>query len=206
MALRRLVLSACVSLSLVLLGRSALRGFQGMAAPTRANRPAPSIQTNLPPIKVDFRDIAEQAGLTAINVTGSETHKKYILETTGSGVGIFDFDNDGLMDIFVVNSATLEAQGEQQPTSHLYRNLGGLKFRDVTAEANLTRHGWGQGVCIGDYDNDGLRDLFVTYYGHSVLYHNEGGGKFKDVTEEAGLYSSETRWDTGCSFFDYDLD
>jgi hypothetical protein len=206
MAFRRLVLSACVSLSLLVLGRSALRGFQGMAAPGRANRPAPRIQTNLPPIKVDFRDIAEHSGLTAINVTGSETHKKYILETTGSGVGIFDFDNDGLMDIFVANSTTLEAKGEQQPTSHLYRNLGNLKFRDVTAEANLAKHGWGQGVCIGDYDNDGLRDLFVTYYGHSVLYHNEGGGRFKDVTEEAGLYSSDTRWDTGCSFFDYDLD
>jgi hypothetical protein len=139
-------------------------------------------------------------------VSGSESHKKYILETTGQGVGIFDYDNDGLMDIFVVNGTTLDPVKGQSPTNHLYRNLGNLHFKDVTAEANLTHSGWGQGVCIGDYDNDGLRDIFVTYYGHSVLYHNEGNGKFRDVTAQAGLSSSETSWDTGCSFFDYDLD
>ncbi|HMJ24115.1 MAG TPA: CRTAC1 family protein, partial [Terriglobales bacterium] len=176
---------------------SILGAFQGMTTASRPNRPLPSIQTKLPPIKVDFRDIAEQAGLLAVNVSGSELRKKYILETTGNGVGIFDYDNDGLMDIFVVNATT---------PSHLYRNLGNLRFEDVTAGAHLTHEGWGQGVCIGDYDNDGLRDLFVTYYGRSVLYHNEGKGKFRDVTAESGLSSAQVRWDTGCSFFDYDLD
>ncbi len=168
-----------------------------MATASRPNRPQPSIQTNLPAIKVDFRDIAEQAGLVAVNVSGSESHKKYILETTGNGIGIFDYDSDGLTDIFVVNAMA---------PSHLYRNLGNLHFQDVTVAAGLAHEGWGQGVCVGDYDNDGRRDLFVTYYGHSVLYHNEGKGKFRDVTAESGLSSAQVRWDTGCSFFDYDLD
>jgi enediyne biosynthesis protein E4 len=176
-----------------------------MATGSRPNRPPPSIETTLPPIKVDFRDIAEQAGLSAVNVSGSDSHKKYILETTGNGVGIFDYDNDGLMDIFVVNATTLDGP-RKGSTSHLYRNLGKLRFQDVTADAHLMREGWGQGVCIGDYDNDGRRDLLVTYYGHSVLYHNEGNGKFRDVTAESGLGSPQVRWDTGCSFFDYDLD
>lgn len=177
-----------------------------MATPPASKRAIPTIQTQLPPIQVDFRDIAEKAGLLAVNVSGSESQKKYILETTGQGVGIFDYDNDGLMDIFLVNGTTLDGANGQEPNSHLYKNLGALHFKDVTADANLTRTGWGQGVCIGDYDNDGRRDLFVTYYGHSVLYHNEGNGKFRDVTAEAGLRSKEVRWDTGCSFFDYDLD
>src|SRR5204862_4663269 len=153
--------------------------------------------------KVDFRDIAEEAGLTALNVTGGKETKKYILETTGAGVAIFDFDNDGLMDVFLVNGTTFDGA---KSTSHLYRNLGKMRFEDVTAKSGLGRVGWGQGVCAGDYDNDGLRDLFVTYYGHSVLYRNEGGGVFRDVTKEAGLSSNAIRWDTGCSFFDYDLD
>jgi enediyne biosynthesis protein E4 len=110
------------------------------------------------------------------------------------------------LDIFVVNGTSFDAQNGRPPTSHLYRNLGNLRFQDVTAVANVAGQGWGQGVCIGDYDNDGLSDMFVTYYGHSVLYHNEGNGKFKDVTAEAGLHSAGNRWDTGCSFFDYDLD
>jgi enediyne biosynthesis protein E4 len=182
-------------------------GFQGMGTARRPVRPAKTIETDLPPIVVDFRDVAEEAGLTAVNVSGGEAHKKYILETTGNGVAIFDFDNDGLMDVFVANATTLDGDGPgKTSTSHLYRNRGGLRFDDVTERAGLTRVGWGQGVCVGDYDNDGARDLFVTYYGHSVLYHNDGGGRFRDATESAGLLSAATRWDTGCSFVDYDLD
>jgi hypothetical protein len=175
-----------------------------MAAPSRTLRKGPRIDTNLPPIQVDFRDIAVEAGLTALNVSGAPAKKKYIIETTGTGVAIFDYDNDGLPDIFLVNGTTLD--GRDKPTSHLYRNLGNLRFEDVTAKAGLTHTGWGQGVCAADYDNDGRRDLFVTYFGHSVLYHNEGNGVFKDVTEQSGLRSDAVRWDTGCSFVDYDLD
>jgi hypothetical protein len=183
-----------------------IRSYQGMATSSRSARPT-NIQTNLPPIHVDFRDVAIEAGLTAVNVSGGKDAKKYILETTGNGVAIFDANGDGLMDIFLANGTTLDGGGEgATATSRLYRNLGGLRFEDVTERAGLRRAGWAQGVCAADYDNDGRRDLFVTYYGHSVLYHNEGGGVFRDVTAEAGLASDSIRWDTGCSFFDYDLD
>jgi len=201
--LMRAVLLLCV---LALL-RSPLEGQAGSASPGALPRPTPHIQTSLPPIIVDFKDIAEQAGLTAVNVSGEAEKKNYILETTGNGVAIFDYDNDGLMDIFVVNGTTLDGKGPGvTSTSHLYHNLGNLRFEDVTAKAGLGKVGWGQGVCAADYDNDGYTDLFVTYYGHSVLYHNEGNGTFKDMTEAAGLKSTSIRWDTGCSFFDYDLD
>jgi hypothetical protein len=180
---------------------------QGAASPGALAKPAPPIKTNLRPIQVDFRDIAVQAGLTAENVSGGLEKKNYILETTGNGVAIFDYDNDGLMDIFLPNATTLDGRGRgANSTSHLYHNLGNLRFEDVTVKAGLAKTGWGQGVCAADYDNDGFTDLFATYYGHSVLYHNEGNGTFKDVTEAAGLESASVRWDTGCSFFDYDLD
>ena len=185
---------------------SRTEGFQGVSTATRPAKAA-HIETTLAPIRVDFRDVAEEAGLTAINVTGGTNRKKYILESTGAGVAIFDFDNDGLPDVFLVNGTTLDGKGPgEKSTSHLYRNLGNLHFEDVTAKSGLERTGWGQGACAGDYDNDGLRDLFVTYYGHSVLYHNEGGGVFRDVTKEAGLSTETVRWDTGCTFVDYDLD
>jgi len=165
------------------------------------------VQPNTPPVTIDFRDIASEAGLTAANVSGDADKKRYILETTGDGVAIFDFDNDGLMDILLVNATTMDGKGRgEKSTSHLYRNLGNMHFEDITQKAGMGKVGWGQGVCAGDYDNDGFADLFVTYYGHSVLYHNEGNGTFKDVTEAAGLKSDSVRWDTGCSFFDYDLD
>ena len=175
--------------------------FSEFAWPQQPPRPG------VPPATIDFRDIASEAGLTAENVSGDADKKRYILETTGDGVAIFDFDNDGLMDIFLVNATTMDGKGRgEKSTSHLYRNLGNMHFDDVSQKAGLGKVGWGQGVCVGDYDNDGFSDLFVTYYGHSVLYHNQGNGTFKDVTEAAGLKSDTIRWDTGCSFFDYDLD
>ncbi len=156
-------------------------------------RPARSVQPSLvqpSPATIDFRDIATEADLTAENVSGDADNKRYILETTGDGVAIFDLDNDGLMDILLVNATTMDGKGRgEKSTSHLYRNLGNLHFVDITQKAGLGKVGWGQGVCAGDYDNDGYEDLFVTYYGHSVLYHNEGNGTFKDVTEAAGLKS-----------------
>lgn len=140
----RIGIATAACLLALSLGVSLLHAFQGMATPPQSNRRAPTIQTNLAPITVDFRDIAEAAGLSASNVSGSPSHKKYILETTGQGVGIFDYDNDGFPDIFVVNATTLDGTEGRQPTSHLYRNLGNLHFRDVTREAGLTRSGWGK--------------------------------------------------------------
>jgi hypothetical protein len=203
--LKQLLCSLVFSLLMALLLPETLPA-QGMGSTTRAARRV-NVQTGLPPITVNFKDIAVEAGLTAENVSGGETAKSYIIETTGNGVAVFDFDNDGLMDIFLPNGTTLDGDGKgKNATSHLYRNLGGLKFEDVTKRAGLDRVGWGQGVCVGDYDNDGHRDLFAAYYGHSALYRNNGDGTFQAVTKEMDLLAKEVRWDAGCSFFDYNLD
>ncbi len=130
-----------------------------------------------------------------------------IIETTGTGVAIFDYDNDGWPDIFIVNGTKLEGlPSAMAPTSHLYHNNHDGTFTDVTRKAGLTHTGWGQGVCVGDYDNDGFADLFVTYYGKNVLYHNNGNGTFTDISEKAGVSGSGKAWGTGCAFVDYDRD
>src|SRR2546423_7576206 len=124
-----------------------------------------------------FTDVAQQAGLTMRNVFGGVDSKKYIIETTGTGIAIFDYDNDGWPDIFVVNGTQLQGfPSGNAPTNHLYRNNHGGTFADITERARLSHTGWGQGVCVGDYDNDGWEDLYVTYYGKNILYHNDGDG------------------------------
>lgn len=196
-----------LALAAILAGGWAVEGFQGMGRTSRPVRTGKSVETTLPPIAVDFRDVAESAGLTALNVSGGATSKKYILETTGNGIAVFDSDNDGLLDIFLANGTTLDGDGPGSTSAgHLYRNLGQMRFQDVTQKAGLGKVGWGQGVCVGDYNHDGFRDLFVTYYGQSVLYRNRGNGTFENATDEAGLRSPRTRWDTGCTFLDYDRD
>ena len=157
--------------------------------------------------KVEFADVAAKAGLNFHHVTGGERSREYILESTGSGVALLDFNKDGLLDIFFVNGTTLEGFPKgQEPTNRLYQNNGDGTFKDVTEKANLVHGGWGQGACVGDYDNDGYDDLFVTYYGQNVLYRNKGDGSFEDVTEKAGLLEKGLRYNTGCSFLDYDKD
>ncbi len=156
---------------------------------------------------VHFTDMAQKVGLTNPVIFGGETTKRYIIETTGTGVAIFDYDNEGWPDIFVVNGTKLEAlPSSKAPTSHLYHNNHDGTFTDVTEKAGLTQTGWGQGVCVGDYDNDGFEDLFVTYYGKNVLYHNNGNGTFTDVSEKAHVAGSGKAWGTGCAFVDYDRD
>ena len=190
-----------------LISWGAIEAFQGMGRATRAPRPARVIETDLPPIGVDFQDLAERSGLTAATLSGSESRKDYILEATGNGVAIFDFDNDGLVDVFTAGATGPSSERDAaRSTSRLYRNAGELRFTDVTAKAGLDRGGWAQGVCVGDFDNDSHRDLFVTHHGRSMLYRNLGNGTFRDVTKAAGLWSSAVRWDTGCTFVDYDLD
>ncbi len=154
----------------------------------------------------NFVDIAEKAGLTMSEIFGGVDSKKYIIETTGTGVAIFDYDNDGWPDIFIVNGTTLEsAKAGKGPTNHLYHNNHDGTFTDVTAKSGLAASGWGQGVCVGDYDNDGWEDLYVTYYGKNRLYHNDHG-VFTDVTDKAGVGGSGKAWGSGCAFVDYDRD
>ena len=163
------------------------------------------------PLGVQFVNVAREAGLRAKTIFGGEKKNRYLLETTGCGVAFFDYDNDGWLDIFLVNGTRFETKFPKgsEPVNRLYKNNRDGTFTDVTIEAGLARHGWGQGVCVGDYDNDGNDDLFVTYWGDNALYHNNGNGKFTDVSVKAGITTgggSFKRWNTGCAFLDYDRD
>lgn len=200
----------CVALFsfIVLLCWGNLAGFsQGMGGSHHVPATRSPRNTSIVNASISLYDIAAEAGLTFKHESGDPINKKFLLESIGSGVAIFDYDGDGLQDIFLVNATSWTSIAtKSKPTSRLYRNLGNLKFEDVTERAGLTHTGWGQGACVGDYDNDGHEDLFVTYYGHNVLYHNEGNGRFTDATARSGLPTQGTRWGTGCSFFDYDRD
>ena len=168
----------------------------------------PYAANDLHPGPAWFIDVAAQAGLRMENVNGGVDTKKYVIETTGSGVAILDYDDDGWPDIFLVNGTTLDEAKEKdvKPSSHLFHNNHDGTFTDVTRAAGLEFTGWGQGVCVGDYDNDGFDDLYVTYYGKNRLYHNEGNGTFKEVANPAGVAGDGKQWGTGCAFVDYDRD
>lgn len=153
----------------------------------------------------DFIDLAGKAGLNVTTTFGGKTEKKYIIETTGTGVAILDYDNDGYPDIYVVNGTTLDVKADG-PTSKLFHNNHDGTFTDVTEKAGVGLRGWGQGSCVGDYDNDGYEDLYVTFYGKNHLFHNRGNGTFEDVTDKAGVGGSGHDWSSGCAFVDYDRD
>jgi hypothetical protein len=164
------------------------------------------------PLGVRFVNVAREAGLRATTVFGGLQKNKFLLETTGCGCAFFDYDNDGWLDIFLVNGTRFEAQWPpgKAPVSRLYKNNRDGTFTDVTLRAGVARTGWGQGVCAGDYDNDGFDDLYVTYWGECSLWHNNGDGTFTDVARKAGVTtlpaSGQWRWNTGCAFVDYDKD
>jgi hypothetical protein len=152
-----------------------------------------------------FTDVAAQAGLTQPIVYGSPGDVTYIIESMGGGCAFFDYDNDGWMDIFILGGRRLD---EIPPGSgnRLYHNNRDGTFSDVTAKAGLSDPGWAVGVCVGDYNNDGCEDLFLTYYGHNRLYRNNGDGTFTDVTAQAGLLHPGNRFGAGCTFLDYNRD
>ena len=157
------------------------------------------------PLGYSFVDVAKQSGLNAKTIYGGEHKNRYLLETTGCGVAFYDFDHDDWLDIFLVNGTRLGGFPKgQEPVSRLFKNNRDGTFTDITAKTGMTRSGWGQGCCVGDYDNDGLDDLFVSYYGQNILYKNHGDGTFTDVTAKAGLVQKTTRWNSGCAFLDYD--
>ena len=172
---------------------------------------APYPATTDHPAPAWFVDEAGKAGIMVRNVNGGAEAKKYIIEATGSGVAIIDYDRDGWPDIFLINGSMLPTDGKvspktEPPTSHLFHNNQDGTFTDVTAKAGLTATGWGQGACVGDYDGDGYDDIFVTQYGKNRMYHNERNGTFKEVAEQAGVAGSGQEWGTGCAFVDYDRD
>ena len=153
-----------------------------------------------------FQEAGGEWGLTQPITYGGHGQEKSILETTGTGVAVIDYDNDGRPDLFFVNGSHFEkSPTESDPVSMLYHNVGD-GFADVTQKSGVARTGWGQGVCVGDYDNDGWTDLYVTYYGLNILFHNRGDGTFGERAREAGVAGNKPRWGAGCTFLDYDRD
>jgi enediyne biosynthesis protein E4 len=161
-------------------------------------------ETAAPPFS-RFVDVAAAAGLKETMFYGEPDKATYIVEVTGGGCAFFDYDNDGWMDAFLVGGRRLEGV-PPGASNRLYKNNRDGTFTDVTAKAGLLDAGWGSGVCVGDYDNDGFEDLFLTYFGQNRLYHNNGDGTFTDVTAKAGLLDPKTRFSTGCTFIDYNRD
>ena len=152
-----------------------------------------------------FVDVTESAGLTKVMFYGEGVTATYLTEIMGGGCAFFDYDNDGWMDIFIVGGRRLDSI-PPGASNRLYHNNRDGTFTDVTKEAGLLDAGWGVGVCVGDYNNDGFEDLFVTYFGHNRLYRNNGNGTFTDVTAQAGLGSATVRFGSGCTFVDYNRD
>lgn len=159
-----------------------------------------------PKAPIVFEDVTEKTAMANFRHRSGTPQKDYIFETPAGGVAILDYDGDGLPDIYFVNGSTMEAiQGkEKPPRSALYRNLGDWKFEDVTNKAGVSNDRWGFGVAVGDYDNDGRPDLYVSNFGVSRLYHNNGNGTFSDVAEKVGV--ARKGWSTGASWGDYDGD
>ena len=189
---------------LALIVGSATSAFaQGIS--TRSVKPQPRGKPSGRPFLARFTDIARPAGLTAPVIYGGIETKNYIIEVVGCGVAFIDYDSDGWQDLLVLNGTRIEG-APAGTTNRLYKNNRDGTFTDVTERAGLVRTGWASAVTVGDYDNDGFDDLFITYYGHNVLYRNNGDGTFTDVTEKAGLRQSDVRYGSGCTWIDFDRD
>ena len=197
---RRFLSLSLAAIAGSLVPRSVAQGMGGRLA-TAQKKPKASGR----PFNAHFTDVAASAGLTASGVYGGLDHKEYIVEANGCGCAFLDYDNDGWIDIFLLSGTRLEGN-PPGATNRLYKNNRDGTFTDVTAKAGLEAVGWANGVCIGDYNNDGFEDILCTYWGQNRLYRNLGNGTFKDVTKEANLESPESRWGAGCSFLDYNRD
>jgi hypothetical protein len=157
------------------------------------------------PFHARFTDVAAAAGLREAAICGPTDHTDYIIESMGCGIAFLDYDNDGWLDIFVL-SATRRNGPVPGATNRLYKNNRDGTFTDVTREAGLTHQGWAFGVTIGDFNNDGFDDIFISQWGQNILYRNNGDGTFTDITGPAGLLHEGTRWGTGCTWVDYNRD
>jgi hypothetical protein len=177
----------------------------GQGVSTREVKAQPKSKFSGIPFNAKFTDIGAKAGLQSPLVYGPADHKTYIIETVACGCAFIDYDNDGWLDIFLLNGNRFE--GAPQGTSNrLYKNNRDGTFTDVTEKAGLLHDGWASGVTVGDFDNDGFDDLFVTNWGQNILYKNNGDGTFTDITEKAGLLHEGKRWGAGCTWVDYDRD
>ena len=192
---RRRLLALLAALPAGLRAQMASRGVKSLP------RGAPSGR----PFHARLTDVAPQAGLRAPTIYGAEGGSDYIVETIGCGAVFFDYDNDGWLDIFLPCGSRF-SEAPKDATNRLYKNNRDGTFTDVTEKAGLLRSGWASGATVGDYNNDGFEDLFITYWGQNVLYRNNGDGTFTDVTKEAGLLNQKARWGSGCTFVDYDRD
>jgi hypothetical protein len=188
-----------------MLSRAVLIAAGFACAGMLAVQPMPPASEHAAP-GVSYTDITEAAGLARFQHVSGGPHKRYIIEATGSGVGTWDFDNDGLVDIYLVNGSTIDAfrRGAPAPRAALYRNLGNGTFRDVTEAMGVGNERWGQGVCVGDIDNDGVEDIYVANFGKNRLYRHTPRGTFEDIADTAGV--AVDSWSTGCAFGDYDGD
>lgn len=177
----------------------------GQGVSSRGVKPTPRGKPSGIPFLAQFHDVGKQAGLSAATIYGADGKKQNVLEGVGCGIALFDFDNDGWLDIFAL-CGTCSGPVPAAATNRLYQNNRDGTFTDVTEKAGLIRTGWAGSVTVGDYNNDGFEDLFITYYGANVLYRNNGDGTFTDVTEKAGLRQASNLWGSGCTFIDYDRD
>ncbi len=178
--------------------------FGGMAS--RNVTPAPRGKPSGLPFHASFVNVAAKAGLNAPVIFGDEGKADYILESIGCGVAFLDFDNDGWLDILMLTGRRRTGPTPAAASIRLYKNNRDGTFTDVTAHAGLGRSVWAFGVTVGDYDNDGFDDIFITCYGSNILFHNNGDGTFSDVTEKAGLHRSGVHFGSGCTWVDYDRD
>ena len=184
---------------------AATRACLGQGMATRKAVVQPRGKPSGLPFYARFTDVAARASLRTPTIYGGLEYDDYLVETIGCGCAFIDFDNDGWMDIFLLGGTRFSAPTEN-PGNRLYKNNRDGSFSDVTERAGLLKTGWACGVCVGDYNNDGFDDLFVTYWGNNILYRNNGDGTFTDVTKNAGLESGAQRWGTGCAFVDYNRD
>lgn len=201
MITRRQLIAALAAAS----GTAAARAAFGQGISSRGVKAQPRSKPSGRPFFSRLTDVARQAGLTQPIIYGGIDTKSYIIEVVGCGVAFIDYDNDGWLDLLVLSGTRLDG-APPGTTNRLYKNNRDATFTDVTAKAGLLRTGWASAVTVGDYDNDGFDDLFITYYGQNVLYHNNGDGTFTDVTDKAGLHQPVVRYGSGCTWVDYDRD
>jgi len=200
---RKIVFTMAGATGAALAGMSGAVFGQGISS--RGVKPQPRGKPSGRPFLARFTDVAKHAGLTEPVIYGAVDSKSYIVEVVGCGAAFIDFDNDGWVDLLVLSGTRLEGD-PPGVTNHLYKNNRDGTFTDVTKKAGLVHAGWASSVTVGDYDNDGFDDLFITYYGHNVLYHNNGDGTFSDVTRKAGLDQTAVHYGSGCTWLDYDRD